>query len=295
MSTDKSLVNFGDLSKPATVLIERVSDAIGGIAKPWQIRRVARAEAEAQQIEAESRVAVSEIEERAVRRLVVEEGKRQENIENITYDAPQSLGDDPRPEQIDEDWITQFFDKARLVSDPEMQAIWARVLAGAATTPGLYSRRTVDWMSTMDKKDAEDFTRLCSYCVFIGSLEPLIYDEKHAIYREHGIAFATLQHLDGIGLIRFTELSGFKRGEFGAETTVAYCGYPLTISFPKESGNDLDVGKVMLTRVGTDLLRVCRAPPILGFVTYLIEKWVAKGLAVHSPVTNCLIRPKIPL
>lgn len=36
MSDGKGLVNLGDLSKLATVLFEKISDAVGGIAKPWQ-------------------------------------------------------------------------------------------------------------------------------------------------------------------------------------------------------------------------------------------------------------------
>ena len=31
---ESSLINLGDLSKPATVLVEKISDAIGGIFKP---------------------------------------------------------------------------------------------------------------------------------------------------------------------------------------------------------------------------------------------------------------------
>ncbi len=45
MTDGTSLVNIGELSKPATVLVEKISDAVGGIAKPWQIRRIAKAEA----------------------------------------------------------------------------------------------------------------------------------------------------------------------------------------------------------------------------------------------------------
>ncbi len=43
MNETTALSNIGELSKPATVLIEKVSDAIGGIFRPWQIRRVALA------------------------------------------------------------------------------------------------------------------------------------------------------------------------------------------------------------------------------------------------------------
>lgn len=47
-----SLIDLGKLAEPATKLIEKVSDAVGGIAKPWQIKRVASAEAAAAKIAA---------------------------------------------------------------------------------------------------------------------------------------------------------------------------------------------------------------------------------------------------
>ena len=40
MANDSSLVNFGDLAKPVTKLVTKISNAVEGSAKPWQIRRV---------------------------------------------------------------------------------------------------------------------------------------------------------------------------------------------------------------------------------------------------------------
>jgi hypothetical protein len=56
MPDDKStsLVNLGELSKPADTLIKKVSSAIGGVFEPWQIKRVAKAKAEASLIKAEA-------------------------------------------------------------------------------------------------------------------------------------------------------------------------------------------------------------------------------------------------
>ena len=51
---DNSLVNLGELSKPATVFIEKVSCLVGGIVKPYQMVRVAKAEAQVKRIRAES-------------------------------------------------------------------------------------------------------------------------------------------------------------------------------------------------------------------------------------------------
>jgi hypothetical protein len=48
MGEGSSLINLGDLSKPATVLIEKISDAVGALYKPRQIKRLAQAEAESE-------------------------------------------------------------------------------------------------------------------------------------------------------------------------------------------------------------------------------------------------------
>jgi hypothetical protein len=42
-TTNNSIVNI-DLTKPATILIQKISNAIEGIAKPRQIKRVAKGE-----------------------------------------------------------------------------------------------------------------------------------------------------------------------------------------------------------------------------------------------------------
>ncbi len=65
-----SLINLGELAEPAKVLIERVSDAIGGIFKPYQIKRVAKAEAEAEKIKAVAQIEISDIQQRGLVRMI---------------------------------------------------------------------------------------------------------------------------------------------------------------------------------------------------------------------------------
>ncbi len=81
MSEGGSLINLGDLSKPATVLVEKVCNAVGVIYESVHIKRKARAEAEAEKIKALARIELSEIEHRAVERFVHQEARKQENIE----------------------------------------------------------------------------------------------------------------------------------------------------------------------------------------------------------------------
>jgi len=81
MADGNSLINLGDLSKPATVLIEKVSSAVGIIYEPYHIKRKARAEAEAEKIKAIARIELTELEQRAVNRFVHQEARKQSNIE----------------------------------------------------------------------------------------------------------------------------------------------------------------------------------------------------------------------
>jgi hypothetical protein len=55
------LGSIGDLSKPATVLVEKISEAVGGIFRPYQMVRVAKAEAEVDRIRAESEIQITEV------------------------------------------------------------------------------------------------------------------------------------------------------------------------------------------------------------------------------------------
>ena len=161
--TENPLIALGDLTKPATVLIEKISDAVGGIFKPHQIVRVAKAEAEAERFQAESQIQVTDLHRRAMLRFLEEEAKKQSNIEDITQKALPNLKEDSSPQKVEDDWITNFFDKCRIVSDDDMQKLWSQVLAGEANSPGAFSRKTVNLLADLDKSDAELFMRLCSF------------------------------------------------------------------------------------------------------------------------------------
>lgn len=180
------------------MLIEKISGAVGGYFKPYQIKRVAKAESEAELIKAEAQIQISDLQRRAVNRFIAEEAKKQENIETIAGKAIPQLEDKSKPEEMEEDWITNFFDKCRIVSDKEMRSLWATVLAGEANSPRSFSKRNVNFLGSLDKVDARLFTTLCGFGWYLGNVIPLVYDEQESIYNEAGIKFDTLTHLDDI-------------------------------------------------------------------------------------------------
>lgn len=280
---ESSLINLGNLSKPATVLIEKIFDAIGGYYKPYQIKRVAKAEAEAEIIKTHANIEITELQHRALTRFITEESTKQNNIETITLKAIPELKDTSNPDNLENDWITNFFDKCRNISDNEMQTLWAKILAGEANTPGTYSKRTVNLLESLDKTDASIFTSLCCFCWHIKDIDPLIYNENDPIYNDKGINFETLTHLDDIGLVSFNITSHYSLRNLPKIITIEYFGRPLYIEFQKESSNQLNVGKVMLTKTGQQLAYICSAKPVKNFQNYITEKLTNSVLTVNLP------------
>jgi len=251
MSDPKTLMNIGDLAKPVDTLIKRVSDAIGGIAKPWQTERVAKAEAKAAIMHAASAIELPEETKRAIQRVLIEETFKQNNMEEIIAKASLDIQDDARPEDMDEDWITNFFDKCRLISDEEMQVIWARILAGEANSPGQFAKRTINLLASFEKQDAELFQTLSCYFWTSGGkenfIQPFIYNTEDELYVSKGITYESLLHLQSLGLINFGSISGYKLRNQQKAVILSYFSKTLRLEFLSDKKREIDLGKVLLT------------------------------------------------
>ena len=252
--------------------------------KPWQIKRVTKAEAESEKIKALSKIEITELEQRAFKRFLGEEEQKQKNIESIAAQSLPLLLEEAKPENMEKDWITNFFDKCRLVSDEEMQKAWAKILAGEANAPGTFSKRTINFMASLDKQDAVLFTKLCGFNWIISGVYPLIYDLKAKIYTNNGITFGVLKHLDAIGLVSFENLAGYIRQGLPQTIIAIYKNTPYTLKFQKEKDNTLQIGCVLLTIVGEELSTICASDTIAEFDEYIIQEWGKEGIIV-SPST----------
>lgn len=276
------LDNIGEISRPASVLIEKISEAVGGYFKPYQIKRVAKAEAEVEILNAQTQIEITALQNRALERFIAEEGKKQENIEDIVNKTIPLLTDSSEPQKMDDDWITNFFDKCRIISDQEMQSLWAKVLAGEANTPGTFSKRTVNFLGSLDNADAHLFTRLCGFCCFFNGLSPFIYDTEATIYNNQGITFSSLSHLDDIGLVSFLP-DGFSKTKIPKTITGYYYDKPLKIEFNNSENNALNVGLIILTKTGRQLAPLCGSQPVAGFFDFIVDRWTKEGLILTSP------------
>ena len=284
MSEPNSIMNIGDLAKPVTTLIEKIADATGAIFLPYQIKRVAKAEAEAAKIKALTEMEIAEITEiqrRALAWALGEQTKFQENRESVLLGAIPEIKEDAKPEEIDNDWLANFFDKCKLISDEEMQSLWSKILAGEANKSGSFSKRTIEIVFTFEKNDARLFTNLCGFVWnFITDKElfdiPIIYNcspnPSDSIYSKSGVTFAKLTHLSTIGLINF-DSGGFSVSNLPRFIKSSYFDHQIDLEFKKDKNNEMNTGMVMLTTSGSELAEICGSQKVNGFLEYIVDKW----------------------
>lgn len=287
MSEGNSLINLGDISKPATVLIEKISNAIGIIYEPTRTKRMAKAEIFAAKIKAEGDIEITEIQQRAMQRIIYSEERKQENIESITAQAIGQLNDSASPQDIEDDWLSNFFEKCKNISNNEMQSLWAGILAGESNKPGSYSKRTIELISTLDKTEADLFTSICSLSIAVdpsgNKVLPIFLNHSTDLFKNLGLNYTTLSNLDSIGLIKFTPNASVRLPTIPPRLSCYYFDSLLLFSFPQKEANVMLLGDVMLTKVGDQLSSICGAKPIPGFLEHITSEY-AKAKVILSVI-----------
>jgi hypothetical protein len=166
------------------------------------IRRMAQAEADAASIRAHGDVRAQEIRERAL--MVVESNavRQQENRDAIVRGSLPELPEHVSDQPVEKDWTAEFFDQCENVSDPQMQTIWSKILAGEVAQPGSFSKRTLAAVRLLEKSEAESFTKLCGY-VWLGHCEGLFFrlPQVWTYLETKGLYYASLLHFQSIGLL----------------------------------------------------------------------------------------------
>lgn len=275
MSDDKpiTVVDVGGLAKPVSILIEKIASATAIRYEPTRIKNAAEAEVAANLIKAQGQIDVDDLHRRTQVRLVDEEVRKQVNMEKIIERVLPHLEDHSEPDKMDNDWLSNFFEKSRTTSDAHMQEVWAKVLAGEATTAGSYSKRTVRLLSELDKRDAVLFQNLCQFVWEVdGHLIPVIFDAPDYIYKKSKLSNEALRHLAALGLIIHVG-DGYQmplKDKTQIDTAYDVEKFILT---PKKSVTGVPIGKALFTQAGKELSMIVDKKSVFGFQEYTLKKW----------------------
>jgi hypothetical protein len=273
------------IANVANNLVNKISSAVGTVYEPFHLRQMAKAKNDANYI-IETGALKTELEKRTLQRLIAEETKKQENLESIIDEAMQRLNESAKPEEIENDWLTHLTDLAKKVSDKEMQILWAKILAGEANAHGSFSKRTLNLLSAMDRSDAELFGQLCRY--YVKSLGfVLIYNIRDSVYNKNGINYSNLIHLESIGLINFNVIGQNTTSPMKSKFRIIYGN---TTFYLDRSDNlneiEFNVGHVILTNVGMQLLGLSNAEMEPEFTDYLEKIFISFGFSVERSIIS---------
>ena len=273
-----------DLTQPPpgayAELVKKAIGVIGPFLTPYHIKKITAAENQAKLESVKTDIEASEMRAASTRRQEVESVLHEQKIAKLVQLAKPEIKEDAKPEDMEDEWLSRFFNECRHVSDPEMQTLWARILAGEANAPGSYSKRTVNFVSELSKEEAQLFTKLCGFCVLLAPDrdEPLVLSYRDSVYTSQ-VEYKDLMHLDNIGLIDFSP-SGFSiRDVTPSEFWLYYFGKPIHVEIPKHI-NDFQTGMVRLTQIGRELQRIAGAQPVDGFFAYLTKKLKSYRLTI---------------
>lgn len=246
------------LSQPVNTLIEKIATGVGILYEPTRIRKNAKAQADANKIEAISKLEIEDIQKRALSRVVTEETIKQMNIESVIEKAIPKINQNAKTEKIDNDWLIKYFEKVRSISDEDMQELWAKILAGECNNTGSFSKMTLSVVGELDKNDAILFSSLCS-CVFKmnGKIHPIIFEANDIEYQRLGIDYEKLLHLQALGLISFNSITGYVRQGFEKRAILEYFDSKILLEFPKENKNEFQMGNVLFSKAGEQLYSIC--------------------------------------
>ena len=100
-------------------------------------------------------------------------------------------------QKYDFDWYMRFYDIVGNISDEEMQAIWARILAGEIHRKGTYSLQLLDILKNFTQKQAELFNRVCSHCFISGDNVYIPNDNEYLQFTN--ITYQDILDLDALG------------------------------------------------------------------------------------------------
>jgi len=109
----------------------------------------------------------------------------------------------PSDRPVDDDWLFTWREHAGKVSTEDLQRLWGSVLAGEVKAPGRYSIRTLEFLKTLSKSEAETISKLAGYVI-----SGCIARSQNAYLESKGIPFGTLLEMQDLGVISGVEALG---------------------------------------------------------------------------------------
>ncbi|MEM6281813.1 MAG: DUF2806 domain-containing protein [Chloroflexota bacterium] len=225
---------------------------------------------------------IRQLAERAESREEYQKLKQQHNTEQIINNAVEDGLENPTDvsdESVDEDWINNFFEMGKNISNEEMQLYWGKILAGEVKKPGTFSLRFLQLLRGLTKQDAILVQNLANISIISASVEAFIMSYDYRPPEYYGLSNSDILHLQDIGMLnsKGVEITIGSPTEFVFEN----CGHVIRLA-PTESGSMLTYEVIRLTKVGFAFLQiVTESTPNMEYIQSFAYPAKQRGFTVE--------------
>lgn len=298
------------LSKPITKLISVVGQGIGLTAEPALTVINAHAEAHAIKViakavkESQLELFDSEVEyqgngmlikklptaslsqhdcelvERALQKITVRELNKQINIEKIISQTGSLLKNEEHcaDEEVDPIWASKFFKIAEDVSKEDLQILWSKILAREITQPGSYSIRTLEFLNSITKKEAELIIKMARLSICCDG--KCFIPGNNQIQEKYGLTVDDILLLQELGLLPSSSSMGLQmKPSTDNIVTHFFIGDMVLIANIPAGFLGANIRALPLSQIGKELLSIIQPSPEDD---YLIE--TARQISHHENI-----------
>lgn len=149
-------------------------------------------------------------------------------------------------EAVNSDWFTRWRREASAVGNPEMQQLWARILAEEIKSPQTISLKTLDVIKNISKTDADLFCRIARF-----RINTLIPDPN---YNFRMYTVDNILQLQDIGLIGENSFLVPKTKEFNDKQILVCNGFLLSLNLKHITV--IDITGYNISRAGREILSI---------------------------------------
>lgn len=211
------------------------------------------------------------------------EGARREinSAKAVLFAEEQLAGDpqDPPSRKIEEDWLFSWREYAGRVGAEDLQRLWGSVLAGEIKSPGRYSMRTMEFLKTLSKSEAEIISRLARYAI-----DGRIDRSQNAYLEAQGIDFGLLLRMQEMGVISGVEAVGMHVTLKSSNTEKFICPLPsngkVLIIENEDASKTIRQEVYLLTEIGKQILGLGTFEPDLEYLKLVGKYIITLGFTV---------------
>ncbi len=270
------------VSGAAQQLAEVFNKVVSVYVEPATIRKNAEAKAQAIEIVSQAKLVAEqkELAQRAMLGQLQTQMYRHANLENILARSQEMLsGVSTLEGPIDEEWIHRFIEAAQYSNKPDIQEIWAKILAQEAIKPGTTTYRTMQTLNQLDPQEAQLFERINNILI---DGEYIYKVNQEGTFPEINIEYKDILRLIAAGLIQPNDNLNLTLELNSTNNTFDLAGMNFLISHPSET--KFVINDYKLTPSGKEIAHVVNKTPNMEYFKLLREKLALTGWVVSDPI-----------